>query len=122
MVRFGDIGAGTLPYGGVVRRHSSEEGYMDWKAKVDSVKTSVDQESQRKIEENWPKVQQIFQEKVGPAALAAAQDDAAMTKVIVIVHEALPFPLRMMVKQEAFVKFCLSHRDRLMEPSSGSGA
>ena len=95
---------------------------MDWKARLDTVKSSVDQESQRKVEENWPKIQQMFQEKVGPAALAAAQDDATMTRIIMVVYEALPFPLRMMVKQEAFLKFCLSHRDRLLAEASGSGA
>jgi len=95
---------------------------MDWKAKMDTLKTSLDQDSQRKIEENWPKIQQMFQEKVGPAVLAAAQDDASMTKAILIVYEILPFPLRMIVKQQDFVNFCLRHRDRLIEPASPSGA
>jgi hypothetical protein len=101
---------------------SREEVYMDWKAKLDTAKTSADQETHRKIEENWPKVQQIFQEKVGPAALAAAQDDASMTKIIIMVYESLPFPFRMVVKQEVFVEFCLRHRDRLVVQASGSGA
>jgi hypothetical protein len=95
---------------------------MDWKAKLNTVKTSLDQESQSKIEENWPRIQQIFQEKVGPVALAAAKDDATMTKIVMVVYEALPFPLRMMVKQEAFLNFCLRHRDRLVGQASGSGA
>ena len=45
-----------------------------------------------------------------------------MTRIIMVVYEALPFPLRMMVKQEAFLKFCLSHCDRLLAEASGSGA
>ena len=35
---------------------------MGWRDKLD-------QNTQEKIEEHWPKVQQIFQEKIGPAAL-----------------------------------------------------
>ena len=35
----------------------------------------LDQKTDKAIEENWPKIQQVFHEKVGPAALAAAKDD-----------------------------------------------
>jgi len=87
---------------------------MSWRDKVD-------QNAQEKIEEHWPKVQQIFQEKIGPAALAAAKNDDTMRSLFKMVHEALPFPLRMVVKEEAFVQFCFSHRDRLL-PSGEANA
>jgi hypothetical protein len=86
---------------------------MSWRDKVD-------QNAQEKIEEHWPKVQQIFQEKIGPAALAAAKNDDAMRSLFKMVHEALPFPLRMVVKEEAFVQFCFSHRDRLLPSGEAS--
>jgi len=70
--------------------------------------------AQQKIEENWPKVQQIFQEKIGPAALAAAQDDDQMRAVFKMAHGALPFPVRLAVKEDAFIQFCFSHRDNLL--------
>jgi len=87
---------------------------MSWRDKVD-------QNAQEKIEEHWPKVQQIFQEKIGPAALAAAKNDDAMRSLFKMVHEALPFPVRMVIKEEAFVQFCFSHRDRLL-PAGEAGA
>ena len=87
---------------------------MGWRDKVD-------QNAQEKIEEHWPKVQQIFQEKIGPAALAAAKNDDTMRSLFKMVHEALPFPLRMVVKEDAFVQFCFSHRDRLL-PTGEAGA
>ena len=91
---------------------------MDWKQKLQSARQSaedkLDQKTQIAIEENWPKVQQAFQEKVGPAALAAAQNDAAMETLFKVVYVALPFPIQMVVKQEVFVKFCFSNRDRLL--------
>ena len=87
---------------------------MDWKAKLQSTKGALDQDSQRKLEEHWPKIQQIFQEKVGPAALAAAKDDATMTIAIKLVYLALPFPVHLVVKEPVFIEYCLAHRDRLL--------
>ena len=43
---------------------------MDWKQKLQSARqageAALDQKTQIAIEENWPKVQQVFREKVGP--------------------------------------------------------
>jgi hypothetical protein len=36
-------------------------------------------------------------------------------------YEAMPFPVRMAVKEDVFVQFCFSHRDRLL-PSGESSA
>ena len=87
---------------------------MDWKAKLESAKGALGQDSQRKLEEHWPKIQQLFKEKVGPAALAAAKDDQTMTAAIKIVYLALPFPVHLVVKEPQFVEYCLAHRDRLL--------
>ncbi len=94
---------------------------MDWKNKLESAKGALGQDAQKKIEENWPQIQKLFEEKVGPAALAAANDDAKVTSAAKMVHEALPFPIRMVVKQDAFVAFCLAHRDRLIRPEGTPG-
>ncbi len=98
---------------------------MDWKARLqaarDAGQEKMDQKTETAIQENWPKVQQVFQEKVGPAALAAAQNDEAMEKLFKLVYVALPFPVHMAVKEEAFVKFCFAHRDRLL-PSNATSA
>jgi hypothetical protein len=94
---------------------------MDWKAKLERAKGALDQDSQRKLDEHWPKIQQIFQEKVGPAALAAAKDDATMTAAIKVVYLALPFPVHLVVKEPAFVEYCLAHRDRLLPGTLSAG-
>lgn len=86
---------------------------MSWRDKLD-------QSAQAKIEEHWPKIQQLFQEKVGPAALTAAKNDDTMRTCFKTVYEALPFPLRLAVKEDAFMQFCFSHRDRLL-PSEAAG-
>jgi len=98
---------------------------MDWKAKLTATQDSSkdtkglsEEATARKIEEHWPRIQQLFKEKVGPAALAAAHNDETVTSAAKLVHEALPFPLRMLVKQDAFVQFCLAHRDKLVQPEA----
>ena len=98
---------------------------MDWKQKLQSAQQAgekmVDQKTDKTIEENWPKIQQVFQEKVGPAALAAAKNDEQMQSLFKLVYAALPFPVHMVVKEDAFLKFCFEHRDRLM-PTGETGA
>ena len=97
---------------------------MDWKDKLkigrESGQEKLDQKAQEVLEENWPKVQQLFQEKVGPAALAAAQNDEAMRILFKLVYAALPFPVHLVVKEPAFTTFCFSRRDRLL-PSAAAG-
>ena len=97
---------------------------MDWKDKFQSARKSgqdtLEQKTQAAIEENWPKIQQLFQEKVGPAALSAAQNDEQMERLFKVVHLALPFPINLAVKEEAFVKFCFGRRDRLLPQTGGS--
>jgi hypothetical protein len=87
---------------------------MDWKSKLETAKGAFDKDAERKLEENWPKIQQLFQEKVGPAALAAAKDDEKFASAVKIVYEVLPFPVKLVVKQDAFRQYCLLHRDRLI--------
>jgi hypothetical protein len=98
---------------------------MDWKGKLDAARAagqaSLELKTEAAIEANWPKVQQVFEEKVGPAALAAAKDDKTMESLFKLVYAALPLPVHMAVKEDAFVKFCFGHRDRLL-PTSSAGA
>ena len=70
------------------------------------------------VREHWPKAQALFQEKVGPAALQAAQDDQKMEQLFKVVYVALPFPVKMVVKEGAFIKFCFEHRNELLPPKA----
>jgi len=97
---------------------------MDWKGKLgalrDSGQKSFDQHASAALEQHWPQVQTLFAEKVGPAALAAAADDAKMTLLFKVVYAALPSPVKVIVKEDSFVQFCFSHRDQLMPPAAPS--
>lgn len=93
---------------------------MDWKGKFqaarDSGQEKLRQQAEQVMDEHWPRVQQLFQEKVGPAAIAAANDDAKMEVLFKVVYLALPFPIHMAVQEPVFVRFCFAHRDHLLPP------
>ena len=74
----------------------------------------LEQNALEKIEEHWPKAQQIFEERIGASALAAARSDDTMRPLFKLAWEAMPFPVRMVVKEDIFVEFCFSNRDRLL--------
>ncbi|MCL2295357.1 MAG: hypothetical protein FWC36_10945 [Spirochaetes bacterium] len=74
----------------------------------------LNKQIEKTIEEHWPQIQKIFQEKVGPAALAAAENDKAVEAIFSLVYQGLPFPVKLVVKKDAFVNFCLANRDRFI--------
>lgn len=90
---------------------------MGWKDSLQSARDlgqkSLDARTHAVIEEHWPKIQQLFREQVGPAALAAAHDDQKFESVCKLVYAVLPFPVHLAVKEDAFVKFCFAHRESL---------
>jgi hypothetical protein len=99
---------------------------MDWKSKLQAARDSgqqlFDRQSQLVIEEHWPQVQALFREKVGPAALAAAQDDSKMELLFKVVYSVLPGPVKLLVNEGSFVQFCFSHRNDLLPPSTTGGS
>ena len=98
---------------------------MDWKQTLQSAReigqSGANQTANGILEEHLPKIQQLILEKVGPTALAAAQDDQKMSSLLKTVYTVLPFPVRMLINEGAFVTFCLNNRTRLL-PHSGPAA
>jgi hypothetical protein len=99
---------------------------MDWKSKLQAARDSgqqiFDRQSQVLIEEHWPQIQTLFQEKVGPASLAAAQDDSKMELLFKVVYSLLPGAVKLVVKEGSFVQFCFSHRNNLLPAPSPGGS
>ena len=75
---------------------------------------ALNQQVDKAIAEHWPAIQKIFQEKIGPTALAAAKNDKACEVLFVQVHKQLPLPVRLVIKKDAFVKYCFANRDKLI--------
>jgi hypothetical protein len=96
---------------------------MDWKQKLQSARDAgqngLGHTTNVIIEEHLPRIQQLFEEKIGPAALAAAQNDQTMSSLFKMVYTLLPFPVRMIINEGVFVNFCLNNRTRLL-PQSGT--
>jgi hypothetical protein len=97
---------------------SERHDKMDWKSKLQDASNfgqkALNHRAEEIIEEHWPQVKSLFEEKVGPAALAAAQDDGRMELLFKTVYALLPFPVHLAVKEPAFVKFCFDNRERLL--------
>ncbi|MEN9460877.1 MAG: hypothetical protein RIS84_897 [Pseudomonadota bacterium] len=72
------------------------------------------QKIQSTLEEQLPKIQQLFTEKVSAVVLAKIQDDESMKWAAQKIYEVLPLPVRLVVKETAFIEFCLTHRDKLL--------
>jgi hypothetical protein len=66
---------------------------MDWKSKFqagrDSGQEKLNQQAEKVIDEQWPRIQQLFQEKAGPAVIAAVHDDARMESLFKMVYAAM---------------------------------
>jgi hypothetical protein len=70
--------------------------------------------SDQLIERHWPAIQRTCREKIAPAVLDAARNDEAMTQIARLLHAQLPWAVRLVVREERFVAFCLTNRDRLI--------
>ena len=76
---------------------------------------AMNQQVDKAIAEYWPQIQKIFQEKVGPAALTAAQNDKACEILFTQVHKQLPLPVRLVIKRNVFIQYCFDNRDKLIQ-------
>ena len=79
-----------------------------------SLENTMNQQVQKVIAEHWGAIQKVFQEKVGPAALKAAQNDKACEALFVIAYKQLPLPVRLVIKKDVFVQYCFENRDKLL--------
>ena len=70
------------------------------------------------LEGYLPVVQAWLRETLGCLTREVIQNDVLMTHALVLVYQLLPSAVRVIVREERFVAFCLSHRDRLIEQYS----
>ena len=72
------------------------------------------------LESQLPRIQALIKEKVRPLASETIQNDEALTPILQRVYEFLPTTVRLVVKQEGFVAFCLRNRAWLVERSENA--
>jgi hypothetical protein len=79
-----------------------------------TIRTKGERALETTIESHWPAIQQVFREKVAPLALSLAKNDEGIKYASEIVYQALPSVVRVLVRQETFVRICLANRDRIL--------
>lgn len=71
------------------------------------------------VSENLERIQQLFKTKAGGLIKGIVEDDGKMAEVSRFVYGELPLPVRLVVKEDDFVSFCLKNRDKVLaNPSS----
>ena len=80
----------------------------------------IKNKTEKTLEDNLPKIKDLFKEKVGPMTKNLLLDDERMRPVTATIYQALPFVVRMVVKEETFTEYCLKNRSRLFKESEQS--
>jgi len=102
---------------------SWKDKFEQVKGKAEILKQAALTQGLATLEQHWQVVRELWEEKVDPSIRATVMDDEKLTTYLRIVHEALPLPLRLAIKEETFIRVCLQHRDRwlpALQESSGS--
>jgi hypothetical protein len=84
---------------------------MGWS---DKIKGALGQSVEQKIRENLPAIQQMFRDKVGNDLRNHLADPEKVISSSKMVYSLLPMPVRLMVKEDAFVNFCIQHKNELL--------
>lgn len=93
---------------------------MDWKSKLAAVRgavasgsEAVQQKVATALASNGPLIAKLFQQHIGPAAVCLAQNELVFETSCRLVYTLLPSLVRLVVREDAFVGYCRTHRDRL---------
>lgn len=73
------------------------------------------------FQEQMPRIQQLIREKVGPVSGAMLHNDQTMVKSFGLVYRCLPAPVRYVLKEQVFITFCLTNRNRLIQVDETQG-
>jgi hypothetical protein len=60
-------------------------------------------------------IKNILKEKVGTSTLKTIKDDDVMKDIFEKIYETLPLPIRLVIRREAFVKYCIDNRGMLID-------
>ncbi len=92
---------------------------MGWKDKLGftkdkarSLKEAALNQASDLLDQHWPLVRELWQEKVDAALRETLMDDEKLATYLRIVHEALPLPIRLAIKEDTFIRVCMKNRDR----------
>ncbi len=61
----------------------------------------------------WPRVQRFIGDDLKQVFLEYINDNESLMTALLSLHEALPFPLRLAVRRETFISFCMEQRQAM---------
>lgn len=99
-------------------------GGLARRAKTTAAETSraLTATKQRMLEEQLPTLQRLLKEHLKEKPLAAARsalhNEETMRKTFGALYDCLPKPVCRFVTEDAFVRFCFQHRERLLKTAS----
>jgi len=78
------------------------------------VKKNINQQIENLINEHWIYIKKAFKENVGSIVLEEVKDDNTMKTLITTIYKQLPLPVRLVIKKDLFIQYCLKNRDQLI--------
>lgn len=81
---------------------------------TDKAKDVASQARAVAIEQYWPAIERVCREKIGPTALKTARNDESVASIARLLYPVLPMAVRLFVREDDLVSFCLTNRDRLL--------
>lgn len=67
------------------------------------------------LQEYLPRIIVILREKAGPAVLEILSDVDKLAELARSAYQALPMPVRLVVKEQIFIDWVVSHQDSVVE-------
>ena len=70
---------------------------------------------QEAFDKHWPEIKAKVQKQIAKMGKKASElDDKMWEKVFRIVHGQLPFPVRIVLKKDRFISYCMKNKDKLL--------
>jgi hypothetical protein len=85
------------------------------KSAADKAGSTASVTQEKVIQEYLPKIIAILREKAGPAVLDILSDADKLAELSRSAYQALPMPVRMVVKEQSFIDWVVSHQDTVLD-------
>ena len=88
-------------------------GKVKGAAKFAGANASAAQE--KVLDEYLPKIVALLRDKAGPAALEVLSDPDRLAELSRSAYQVLPMPVRLVIKEQDFGEWVLSHQDKVVQ-------
>jgi hypothetical protein len=82
---------------------------------ADKATSSASSTQEKVMQEYLPKIVIILKEKAGPALVEIISDLERLSQLARTAYQALPMPVRLIVKEQSFIDWILAHQDKILD-------